>query len=266
MPNLVKVSVGGQVFEGAPMMAGWLPAVIAEGIALGYGSISVFKVYGPYSKSSDVTHEQGLAADVIPVSHVREWVLLFRERGAVAWPRGAAWGSPTFMFHIRLLLNMDDAVQSGYYQILDALRGTDGLADNGPDNVLPHYSGVLAIDGWTAMSTPTKTIEDDDMKFSTINITDGTRVYAVVGRYGPAIAVFKSWTELQCVTVCTDPATTIINDAQLANYDAWYARATGTDTIDQQLATIGAAAAAQVVVDKAAADKAAADVAAQVTA
>ena len=146
--------VGNTGLTGAPLMGAWLPAVIAKGQSLGYGSISVVKIFHVYDSNSGTTHEDGLAADVVPTSHIVEWVQLFRQEGAAAWPRGAAWYTPRYTFHIHLQLNADDPKQIGRWQIIEGINGLNGIGDGGHDVVNPRYAGVKAIDGISSLNNP----------------------------------------------------------------------------------------------------------------
>jgi hypothetical protein len=163
-PSLVKV--GNTGYQGAPLMDEWLPPVLAEGQSLGYGAYSIFKIFGPWSSFSGATHEDGLAVDFIPVSHIVEWVQLFRRRGAAAWPRGAAWYTPKYIFHIHLQLNANNKNQIGYWQIVEGVNGLNGIGDGGKDVVNPRYSGVLAN------TAPLATMQEDDMTNSIFMMTN----------------------------------------------------------------------------------------------
>ena len=72
----------------------------------------------------------------------------------------------------------------------------------------------------------------------TFNLSDGAKDIAVVGRIGDVVGVFGSTEELQCWQAATAPNPGVINTRQLDLYREWRDRATGTTTIEAQIAAL----------------------------
>lgn len=124
--------------------------------------------------------------------------------------------------------------------VADNWPGVDS-APTGPGGIV---SGGVVIPG--APSFPTTPITEDDMTLTTFNVTDGTREYAVVGRYGDVVGAFASEEELGGVTRVCSAVPGTVNSRELALYGAWRARSTSIASVADQVAKIGADAAALV--------------------
>lgn len=132
MPTLVRLDtdlVGGGPAYGCPHMAIWWSLFRQVAADHGYTGLGIVQAFGD-SPSSGGTHLQGTALDLDVAS--AGLALLARECGAVAWPRGAAFGQPYWPDHLHLVIDCDHNTEAAArYQINAAHAGYDGLGAGG---------------------------------------------------------------------------------------------------------------------------------------
>ncbi len=132
MPTLVRLDtdlVGGGPAYGCPHMAIWWTLFRQVAADHGYTGLGIIQAYGD-SPSSGGTHLQGTALDLDIAS--AGVALLARECGAIAWPRGAAFGQPYWDDHTHLVIDCDHNTPSAArYQIDACHAGYDGLGAGG---------------------------------------------------------------------------------------------------------------------------------------